>query len=297
MPGPSFPTPLVSAKWLAAHLGDSRIQVIDASTYLPNAGRDARDEYLAGHIPGAVFCDLGWISDETAPYPHTLPSAAVFAHRMGSLGIDTRDAIVVYDASGQNFSAPRLWWMLRTFGHDRVAVLDGGLRKWVNDGHAIDTVVPPTAAALFDARLDSAHVRDIHAMRANLEWPREQVVDARSKGRFEGSEPEPRVGVRSGHIPHSVNLHYARLVREDGTLRSADELHRIVRDAGLDITQPLVASCGTGVTACAVILALEVIGVKNAAVYDGSWTEWGSTPGTPTETGAALAQRDEQVKG
>ena len=287
MPGASFPTPLVSTEWLAAHLGDSRVKVVDASTYLPNAGRDAAEEYRAGHIPGAVFCDLGWISDEMAPYPHTLPSAAVFAQRMGSLGIDTRDAIVVYDASGQNFSAPRLWWMVRTFGHDRVAVLDGGLRKWVNDGHAIDTVVPVSAAATFDAHLDSARVRDIHAMRANLETRREQVVDARSKGRFEGSEPEPRVGVRSGHIPHSVNIHYARLVHEDGTLRSANELRGIVRDAGLDITQPLVASCGTGVTACAVILALDVIGVSNAAVYDGSWTEWGSMRDTPVAIGEA----------
>ncbi len=287
MPVASFPTPLVSTEWLAAHLGDSCIKVIDASSYLPNAGRDAHEEYLAGHISGAVFCDLEWISDEGAPYPHTLPSAAVFAQRMGSLGIDTRDAIVVYDASGQNFSAPRLWWMVRTFGHHRVSVLDGGLRKWVNDGHAIDTMVPPTPAATFEAHFESARVRDIHAMRANLEMPREQVVDARSKGRFKGSEPEPRVGVRSGHIPHSVNIHYARLVHEDGTLRSADELRRIVRDAGLDITQPVVASCGTGVTACALILALEVIGAKNTAVYDGSWTEWGSVHDTRAETGAA----------
>ena len=286
MPIASFPTPLVSTEWLAAHLGDSRVKVIDASSYLPNAGRDARGEYLAGHIPGAVFCDLGWISDETAPYPHTLPSAAVFAHRMGALGIDTRDAIVVYDASGQNFSAPRLWWMVRTFGHDRVAVLDGGLRKWVTDGHALDTIVPTPASATFDVNFDSARVRDIHVMRANLETSREQVVDARSKGRFEGSEPEPRVGVRSGHIPHSVNIHYARLVHEDGTLRSADELRCIVRDAGLDITLPLVASCGTGVTACALILALEVIGAKHTSVYDGSWTEWGSMPDTPVTTGA-----------
>ncbi|MBL0171092.1 MAG: 3-mercaptopyruvate sulfurtransferase [Gemmatimonadaceae bacterium] len=283
----SFPTPLVSTAWLAAHLDHSWVKVIDASTYLPNAGRDARAEYLAAHIPGAVFCDIGWISDETAPFPHTLPTAPVFAERMGSLGISSNDAIIVYDGSGQNFSAPRLWWMLRVFGHHRVAVLDGGLRKWGQEGHAVDAHVQAVTPATFTAHLDVNRVRDIDAMRANLDTRREQVVDARSPGRFEGAEAEPRAGVRGGHIPHSVNLHYARLVRDDGTMRSVDELRRLVADVGLDVLRPITASCGTGVTACAVALALEVLGKSDTAVYDGSWTEWGSMTDTPVATGPA----------
>ncbi len=280
-----FPTPLVSTTWLAKHLDTSRVTVIDASTYLPNAGRDARAEYLAAHIPGALFCDLGWISDETAPFPHTLPSAAVFADRMGSLGVSSDDAIVVYDGSDQNFSAPRLWWMLRTFGHHRVSVLDGGLGKWRREHHAVTDVVPVRAVAHFEAHLDANRVRDMPSMRANLDSAREQVVDARSAGRFQATEPEPRAGVRGGHIPDSVNVHYARLVNGQGVVRPADELRTIMRGAGLDLTQPIVASCGTGVTACAVVLALDVLGVTNVAVYDGSWTEWGSNTDTPIEIG------------
>lgn len=283
----TFPTPLVSTEWLAEHLNTPWVKVVDASTYLPTSGRDARAEYLGRHIPGAVFCDMGWIHDETAPYPHTLPTASVFATRMGSLGIGSDDAIVVYDASGQNFSAPRLWWMLRSFGHERVSVLDGGLGKWLGDGRAVDANVPTVMAVPFHARLDIARVRGIDAMRDNVDVQREQVVDARSPGRFEGTEAEPRAGVRGGHIPHSVNVHYARLVRDDGTLRSTNELRGLFADARLDVTRPIVASCGTGVTACAVVLALDVLGAENTAVYDGSWTEWGSTGDTPVATGPA----------
>ena len=287
MSGDPFPTPLVSTAWLASHLTAARVKVIDASTYLPNAGRNAREEYVAAHIPGALFCDLGWLSDETAPFPHTLPSADVFGQRMGSLGVGNDDAIVVYDGSDQNFSAPRLWWMLRTFGHERVSVLDGGFGKWRRDHFAVDSAVPLVTPTVFHARLDASRVRDIDTMQTNLGTHREQVVDARSAGRFEGVEPEPRAGVRSGHIPRSVNVHYARLVNDNGTVRSAEQLRVIMRDAGLDLTRPIVASCGTGVTACAVVLALDLLGVPNTAVYDGSWTEWGSTDGMPTETGPA----------
>ena len=283
----SFPTPLVSTGWLARHLDQSWVRVVDASMYLPTSGRDARAEYLASHIPGAVFADIGWLSDATAPTPHMLPSAEVFAQRIGSLGIGTNDAIVVYDASGQNFSAPRLWWMLKSFGHACVAVLDGGLGKWIQDSNPTDTHLPIVLPAAFTARLDPSRVRDLIAMRANLEGHGEQVVDARSRARFEGTEPEPRAGVRGGHIPGSVNLHYARLVRDDGTLRSADELRAIIADAGLDVSRPIVASCGTGVTACAVVLALHAIGKVDAPVFDGSWTEWGSANDTPVELGPA----------
>ena len=282
----SFPSPLVSTAWLSSHLTTPSVKVVDASTYLPNAGRNARAEYLAGHIPGAVFGDLDWLSDQTAPLPHTLPGAEAFAERIGSLGIGTGDSIVVYDGSRQNFSAPRLWFMLRIFGHQRVSVLDGGLHRWAQDGYLIETTVPTVTQAVFEARLDATRVRTLDDMRANLASHGEQVVDARSPGRFAATEPEPRAGVRGGHIPGSVSLHYARLVREDGTLRSAGELRTIIAAAGIDLAQPIVASCGTGVTACAVVLALDVLGVSNAAVYDGSWTEWGGRDDTAVETGA-----------
>lgn len=282
----SFPTPLVSTDWLAEHLDDPRVKVIDATWHMPSTGRDARAEYESAHIPGAVFCDIGWISDETSPLPHTLPSADVFAQRIGSLGISSDDVVVVYDSSGQNFSAPRVWWQFRAFGHEKVAVLDGGLKKWQAEGRATTAEVPSPTPAVFNATLVSERVRDLSEMKQNLSASSEQVVDARSPGRFAGSEPEPRAGVRSGHIPDSVNVHYARLVQEDGTMRSPDALREIMRESGLDVTRPIVASCGSGVTACAVLLALDVLDAPEIAVYDGSWTEWGGAADTPVQTGA-----------
>jgi thiosulfate/3-mercaptopyruvate sulfurtransferase len=276
-----LPTPLVSVAWLAAHLGDAGVRIVDASMFLPNAGRDARREYESSHIPGAVFADIGWLSDEAAPFPHTLLGAEAFADRMSALGIGNDTAVVVYDTSGQNYSAPRFWWMLRTFGHAKVAVLDGGLPKWTSEGHAVTRDVPAITPAKFVATFDAARVRDIGAMRRNIDSRSEQVVDARSPGRFHGTEPEPRAGVRGGHMPGSVNVHYATLVEPDGTLHSPESLRVIMQSSGLDLTRPIVASCGTGVTACAVVLALDVLGVQNTAVFDGSWTEWGSTPDTP----------------
>lgn len=283
----ALPTPLVSTAWLAEHLGAPGLKVVDASTYLASAGRNARAEYEAQHIPGAVFADIDWLSDESSPLPHTFPPDGMFAERIGSLGVGNDDAVVVYDGSGQNFSAPRLWFMLRAFGHERVAVLDGGLKRWMLDGHAVtndQTVVSP---ARFVATLDQRRLRDAAAIQANIVSAAEQVVDARSAGRFEATEPEPRPGVRGGHIPGSRNIHYARLVREDGTLRLVEELRAIVHDAGVDTAHPVVCSCGSGITACAVLLALEVLGATETAVYDGSWTEWGGRSDTPVDTGPA----------
>lgn len=284
---PTLPTPLVPVSWLSANLGQPGLQVVDASAYLPNAGRDARAEFLAGHIPGAVYADLGWMSDETAPFPHTLLNAEKFASRMGALGIGNDSAVVVYDSSGQNFSAPRFWWMMRTFGHSRVAVLDGGLPAWVAAGGLLDSgdVVPSPAA--FSASFDASRVRAIEDMRRIVDERDVQIVDARSAGRFAALEPEPRAGVRGGHMPGARNLHYARLVDAQGLLRSETELRALVADAGIDLTRPIVASCGTGVTACAVVLALEVLGVEGVPVFDGSWTEWGSGADTPVEVGPA----------
>jgi thiosulfate/3-mercaptopyruvate sulfurtransferase len=283
----ALPTPIVSTMWLAQHIGAPHVKVVDASMYLPNANRNSRAEYDAAHIPGAVFADFTVLSDEHAPFPHTLLDAARFGERIGALGIGSDDAIVVYDTSGQNFSAPRLWWMLRTFGHRNVAVLDGGFVKWTAEGRAVTPDITVITPATFTATLDTHRVRDIGAMRANVDSHAEQVVDARSPGRFQATEPEPRAGVRGGHIPGSVNVHYATLVNADGTLRTPDELRAIVADAGLDLAKPIVASCGTGVTACAVVLALDVLGKSDTAVFDGSWTEWGSASDTPVVTGPA----------
>jgi thiosulfate/3-mercaptopyruvate sulfurtransferase len=278
-----LPTPLVSVAWLAEHLDDPNVRIVDSTLHLPTAGRDAAKEYEAGHIPGAVFADIGWLSDESAPFPHTLLGPEAFAQRMGALGISNETNVVVYDTSGQNYSAPRFWWMMKTFGHDRVAVLDGGLPKWTSEGHAVTRAVPTITPAKFVADFDAARVRDIGDMRRNIDAQAEQVADARSPGRFRGTEPEPRAGVRGGHMPGSVNVHYATLVNEDGTLRSRDELRAIIGEKGLDLSRPIVVSCGTGVTACAVILALDVLGKKDTAVFDGSWTEWGSAADTPIE--------------
>lgn len=279
-----LPTPLVPVSWLTANLGTPGLRVVDASAYLPNAGRDARAEYLAGHIPGAVYADLGWMSDETAEFPHTLLNAEKFASRMGALGIGNDTAVVVYDSSGQNFSAPRFWWMMRTFGHERVAVLNGGLPTWVAAGGALSVGEVVATPASFVASFDASRVRSIQDMRRIVDARDVQIVDARSAGRFAATEPEPRAGVRGGHMPGARNVHYARLVDADGLMRSETELRAIVADAGLDISKPIVASCGTGVTACAVVLALEVIGVKGVPVFDGSWTEWGTALDTPVET-------------
>ena len=281
-----LPTPIVSTDWLAAHLGDPSLRMVDATWHMPATGRKAREEYAAGHIPGAVFADIDALSDETAPYPHTLPAPAVFAARVGALGLGSDHAIVVYDSSAQHFSAPRVWYMLRTMGHVRVAILDGGLTKWKAEGRVLSTDAVAAAPATFSPAPHAAAWRDLSAMQANVASGAEQVVDARSPGRFQAIEPEPRAGVRGGHIPGARNVHYATLANADGTFKSAEALCSQFASAGLDLTAPIVASCGSGITACAVSLGLAVAGAQQVAVYDGSWTEWGSQPDTPVETGA-----------
>lgn len=285
-PESGFPS-LVSTEWLAERLGDPEYRVVDGSWYLPADRRDAAAEYAAAHIPGAVFFDLDASSDRTTSLPHMLPPAAEFAARMSALGLDDGSAIVVYDGSGVNLSAPRVWWTFRAFGHRRVAVLDGGFGKWRAEGRPVESGIPAPRPGRFTARLDPRLVRDLEAMRRNLSARREQVVDARSAERFQGGAPEPRPGVRSGHIPGSLNLPYTELVAPDGTLLPPDRLRARLEAAGVDLSRPIVATCGSGTSACALVLALDVLGHDQVALYDGSWTEWGSRPDTPIELGPA----------
>ena len=277
----------VSTEWLAEQLGRAGLRVLDASWYLPTAGRDARAEYAAGHIPGALFFDLDAVSDQATSLPHMLPGAEAFARAMTDLGLDDADDLVIYDGSGANMSAARAWWMFRVFGHPEVALLDGGLGKWRREGRPLEAGVVSLPPGRFTARLDRAGVRGLDDVRDNLRTAREQVVDMRPTGRFSGADPEPRAGLRGGHIPGSRSLPYLDLVAPDGTLLAAEALRRRLRDAGVDPAGPLVATCGSGTSACTLIHALHLLGHDQAALYDGAWTEWGGRDDTPVATGPA----------
>lgn len=275
------PGTLVSTEWLATHLKD--VRVVDGTWHMPQLQRDPRREFVETHIPGAVFFDIDSIADRASPLPHMLPRASQFARQMGELGISNADLVVVYDARGV-VSAARVWWTFRAFGHDRVAVLDGGLRKWRAEGRPVESGAATPARRRFRARLRRTLVRDVEQMLRNLTSRREQALDARSRGRFDGTEPEPRAGLRGGHIPGSLNLPYDTLYRPDATLLPPDGLRQAFAAAGVDLGKPVATTCGSGITASVLALGLHLIGHKKVAVYDGSWTEWAGRSDTPVET-------------
>jgi thiosulfate/3-mercaptopyruvate sulfurtransferase len=278
---------LVTTEWLAAHLDDPQVRVLDASYKQPGITPTAREDYQRGHIPGAVFFDIDDVAEPGTSLPHMVPSPELFAHKMAERGIGEDDQVVVYDTVGLS-SAGRAWWMLRLYGHDKVALLDGGLPKWQAESRPLDTAVPAIPPRRFTAGFRPELVRDKQAIRANVASRREQVVDARAAGRFEGTAEETWPGRRRGHIPGSLNLPFD-LVTDPQTkqLKSAEELRGLFAAAGVALDRSVVASCGSGVTACALAFALHLLGHPGAAVYDGSWSEWGLPGDTPTETGPA----------
>ncbi len=268
---------VVSTDWLAAHLGAPDVRVLDGSWHMPDAGRDAKLEFLDAHIPGAQFFDIDEIADTTSALPHMLPPVEKFVSRMRRMGVGDGHRVVVYDSAGL-FSAARVWWMLRVFGHADVAVLDGGLPKWKAEGRPLEDGQPLARDRHFTPRRDGSLVRDVTQVAAAVKLGGEQIVDARSPERFHARVPEPRAGLRSGHIPGSVNVPYREVLNPDGTMKSPEALRALFEGAGVDLARPIVNSCGSGVTACILSLAQMRAGAKRTAVYDGSWSEWGAYP-------------------
>ncbi len=280
----------VDAEWLQQRLGEPGLTIVDASWYLPDQKRDARAEYEAAHVPGAVFFDHDAVSDPNSDLPHTLPSARHFARFAGTLGISADDTIVIYDGPGF-FSAPRAWWMFRVMGMYQVYVLDGGFDAWKAAGRPVTDEATRIAPCIFHAGFDEKQVVSLSQMRRLVERGESQIVDARGPGRFSGTEPEPRAGIRSGHMPGARNLPCSALSK-NGYLLPAPELRKLFTAAGVDLERPVVTSCGSGVTAAALILALETLGHGDNRLYDGSWAEWGGLADTPVETGAGHASED-----
>jgi thiosulfate/3-mercaptopyruvate sulfurtransferase len=266
---------LVTTQWLAGHLSD--VVIIDASWHLPATKRDAKAEFEASHIPGAVFYDLDAGAATNTSLPHMLPTAEKFKTDLQLLGVTDDTHVVIYDAAGL-FSAARLWWMLKTFGHANVSVLDGGLPKWQHDGFAIEAgAVKVKPNGVFNAQLNTAKIRVLSDVASAIHSGAAQIADARSPTRFRGEEPEPRPGVRPGHMPGAANVHYASLLNADGTLKSGQALRDAFETKGIALDRPIITSCGSGVTAAILTLGLSELGIQNHSLYDGSWAEWGAS--------------------
>jgi len=278
---------LVSTEWLANHLHAPDVRVVDGSYYLPQEGLDPRTEYEVQHIPGAVFFDIDEIADTANPLPHMLPPPEKFSSRVRKLGLGDGVRIVVYDQRGI-MSAPRVWWTFRFFGHEDVAVLDGGLPKWSHEGRPVEEGPVRVGERHFTPRVQSLMARDREQLLANLQGRREQVLDARSAGRFAGNDPEPRAGLRGGHIPGSLSLPFTDLLeRETQTMLPPEQLRARFTAAGVDMRQPVVTTCGSGITAGVLALGLHLAGHDDVALYDGSWADWGRPGDTPVKTGPA----------
>ncbi|HEX5934305.1 MAG TPA: 3-mercaptopyruvate sulfurtransferase [Pseudorhizobium sp.] len=274
---------VVSSDWLAKEMGNPDLQIVDASFYLPAQNRDADAEYAAGHIPGAVRFDHDKVADHSTDLPHMVPSPEVFAEAVGQMGIGENDRIVIYDGPGI-FSAPRAWWLFRTMGARNVYVLDGGLDGWKAEGRPIQSEVPSPAPKTFTPSFRPEKVVNIEKMKSIAEAGSRQIADARGAGRFAAAEPEPRQGLRSGHMPGARSLP-SGIFSADGKLKTLPELRQVIEEAGIDLARPVVTTCGSGITAAIITLALESLGHDDNALYDGSWTEWGSRADTPVVTG------------
>lgn len=277
--------PLVTTEWLADELGKPDLIVFDATKYLPNEPKDGKAEFLAAHIPGARYFDIDEVADPDTDLPHMVPTPGRFAKLMAAMGVSNASRLVFYDQKGLA-SAARGWWLMRLFGHDSAAVLDGGLPKWRTDGRPVQSgAAPAPRPAEFRPDFRAGKLRAIGDLLQNVETRAEFVLDARATGRFTGATPEPRAGMRAGHIPGSASLPYTDLLNADGTFRPTEALRARFADAGMNVSKAPVTSCGSGVTACILTLGLVLAGLPEGAVYDGSWTEWGGRADTPVETG------------
>jgi thiosulfate/3-mercaptopyruvate sulfurtransferase len=278
------PRTLVSTDWLAAHLSDPDLRVLDASYYLPDMGRDARSEYEAAHIPGARFFDIDEVSDSRSDLPHMAPPPEKFMSRLRAMGVGDGHQVVVYDGAGL-FSAARVWWLFKLMGKPDIAVLDGGFPKWQREERPVEDLPPLARDRHMTAQRQTQLVKDVTQVAQAVKLRDWQIVDARSPARFRGEEPEPREGLRSGHIPGSCNLHYRALLNDDGTMKDAAGLRAAMTEAGVDLDKPVITTCGSGVTAAIVNLALTRLGHDRHALYDGSWAEWGRYPDLAVATG------------
>ncbi|MBM2292435.1 3-mercaptopyruvate sulfurtransferase [Sulfitobacter pseudonitzschiae] len=280
------PKTLVSTEWLAKHIKDPDLRILDASWYLPDAKRDPKAEYDAAHIPGARFFDIDDISDARSDLPHMAPPVEKFMSRMRAMGVGDGHQVVVYDGAGI-MSAPRVWWLFRLMGHENVAVLDGGFPKWQAEGRAVEDMPPVVKDRHLTVRFQNHLVRDVTQVSQASKLGDAQIVDARSAARFRGDAPEPREGLRAGHIPGSRNVPFNTLLNDDNTLKSPADSRAVFEAAGIDLSRPMITTCGSGITASVLALALERIGVDAWSLYDGSWAEWGMFPTVPVATGDA----------